>query len=482
MQPIMTPRDCPLRRKGCGGCQYAEIPYPQQLARKQADARKLLAEWGPVEPVLGMEDPCRYRCKVTASFAEDGRRGLVCGLYAKGSRRVLPADGCPLQDELAEQAVHAVLQAARECRYTVYDPMRRTGLVRHVQIRRGLYTGQLMVTLVTGPDILPGSRRFAARVRELCPDVTTLVQNLNPRPTSMVLGDKCRTLFGPGFIEDTLCGLRFRISPASFYQVNPRQTQRLYELAIREAGLTGRETVLDAYCGTGTIGLAAAGKAAQVLGVELNAAAVRDAQANARHNHIQNARFVCADAGEYMNRLAEEHAAPDVVFMDPPRSGSTPEFLAALGRLAPSRVVYISCDPSTQARDIALLVREGYRMKRVTPVDMFPYTEHLETVCLLSKLNTKQHIEINLDMDELDLTSAESKATYEEIKEYVLEHTGLKVSHLYIAQVKQKYGIIERENYNKPKSENSRQPKCPPEKEAAIMHALRHFGMLPNKS
>ena len=383
MQPIMTPRDCPLRRKGCGGCQYAEIPYPQQLARKQAHARKLLAEWGPVEPVLGMEDPCRYRCKVTASFAEDGRRGLVCGLYAKGSRRVLPADGCPLQDELAEQAVHAVLQAARECRYTVYDPMRRTGLVRHIQIRRGLYTGQLMVTLVTGPDILPGSRRFAARVRELCPDVTTLVQNLNPRPTSMVLGDKCRTLFGPGFIEDTLCGLRFRISPASFYQVNPRQTQRLYELAIREAGLTGRETVLDAYCGTGTIGLAAAGKAAQVLGVELNAAAVRDAQANARHNHIQNARFVCADAGEYMNRLAQEHASPDVVFMDPPRSGSTPEFLAALGRLAPSRVVYISCDPSTQARDIALLVREGYRMVRATPVDMFPYTEHLESVALL---------------------------------------------------------------------------------------------------
>lgn len=383
MQPIMTPRDCPLRRKGCGGCQYAEVPYSQQLARKQADARKLLAEWGPVEPVLGMEDPCRYRCKVTASFAEDGRRGLVCGLYAKGSRRVLPADGCPLQDELAEQAVHAVLQAARECRYAVYDPMRRTGLVRHVQIRRGLYTGQLMVTLVTGPDILPGSRRFAARVRELCPDVTTLVQNINPRPTSMVLGEKCRTLFGPGFIEDTLCELRFRISPASFYQVNPRQTQRLYELAIREAGLTGRETVLDAYCGTGTIGLAAAGKASQVLGVELNAAAVRDAQANARHNRIQNARFVCADAGEYMNRLAQEHAAPDVVFMDPPRSGSTPEFLAALGRLAPSRVVYISCDPSTQARDIALLAREGYRMKRATPVDMFPYTEHLESVALL---------------------------------------------------------------------------------------------------
>ena len=479
MQPIMTPRDCPLRRKGCGGCQYAEIPYPQQLARKQAHARKLLAEWGPVEPVLGMEDPCRYRCKVTASFAEDGRRRLVCGLYAKGSRRVLPADGCPLQDELAEQAVHAVLQAARECRYTVYDPMRRTGLVRHIQIRRGLYTGQLMVTLVTGPDILPGSRRFAARVRELCPDVTTLVQNLNPRPTSMVLGDKCRTLFGPGFIEDTLCGLRFRISPASFYQVNPRQTQRLYELAIREAGLTGRETVLDAYCGTGTIGLAAAGKAAQVLGVELNAAAVRDAQANARHNHIQNARFVCADAGEYMNRLAEEHAAPDVVFMDPPRSGSTPEFLAALGRLAPSRVVYISCDPSTQARDIALLVREGYRMVRATPVDMFPYTEHLETVVLLSKgeIDSKK-VRVEFSLEDMDMSGFQKGATYEQIKAYVLEHTGLKVSSLYISQIKRKCGLDVGQNYNLSKKEDAKVPQCPPEKEAAIMEALKYFQMI----
>ena len=376
---------CPLLRKGCGGCQLFTMPYSDQLARKQALARRLLGKFGPVQPALGMEDPWRYRCKVTASFATDPRRGLVCGLYAQGSRRVLPTADCPLQNRQAEQAIQAVLQAARECRYTAYDSVRRTGLLRHVQVRQGLFTGQQMVTLVTGPDILPGSRHFTARLRELCPGVTTLVQSVNPHPTSMVLGEKCRTLFGPGFIEDTLCGLRFRISPLSFYQVNPRQTQRLYELAIHEAGLTGEETVLDAYCGTGTIGLAAAHQAKGVLGVELNPAAVRDALANARRNQIQNARFVCADAGAYLNGLTAEGMAPDVVFLDPPRSGSTPEFLTALGRLAPPRLVYISCDPSTLARDIALLVQKGYNMVRATPVDMFPHTEHLETVALLKR-------------------------------------------------------------------------------------------------
>ena len=470
---------CPLLRKGCGGCQLLAMPYPEQLARKQSFARRLLEKWGPVQPIVGMEDPWRYRCKVTASFTTDPRQGLVCGLYAQGSRRVLPAATCPLQDRRAEQAIQAVLQAARECRYTAFDPARRTGLLRHVQVRQGLFTGQQMVTVVTGPDILPGSRRFAARVRELCPGLTTLVQNVNPRPTGMVLGEKCRILFGAGYIEDTLCGLRFRISPVSFYQVNPRQTQRLYELAIREANLTGKETVLDAYCGTGTIGLAAAGQARQVLGVELNAAAVRDAQANARRNHIQNARFVCADAGAYLNRLAGEHIAPDTVFLDPPRSGSTPEFLAALGRLAPPRVVYISCDPATQARDIALLAREGYRMIRAIPVDMFPHTEHVETVVLLSKgeIDSKK-VRVEFSLEDMDMFGFQKGATYEQIKAYVLEHTGLKVSSLYISQIKRKCGLDVGQNYNLSKKEDAKVPKCPPEKEAAIRDALKYFQMI----
>lgn len=376
---------CPLQKQGCGGCQHLAEPYPRQLARKQAAVEKLLSRFGPVEPILGMEDPWRYRCKVTASFANN-RQGLVCGLYAEGSRRVLPAAACLLQDPAAEQLVQAVLQAARDCRYTAWDPARGTGLLRHVQVRQGLFTGQQMATLVTGPDLLPGSRRFVARLRQLCPTLTTLVQSVNPRSTGMVLGEKCRVLFGPGAIEDELCGLRFRISPLSFYQVNPRQTRRLYERAIQAAGLTGRETVLDAYCGTGTIGLAAAGRAAQVLGVELNPAAVRDAQTNARRNGVRNVRFLCADAGACMARLAQEGAAPDVVFLDPPRAGSTPEFLRALARMGPARVVYISCDPATQARDIALLAGLGYRMERACPVDMFPHTDHIECVASLRRV------------------------------------------------------------------------------------------------
>ena len=264
----------------------------------------------------------------------------------------------------------------------------------------------------------------------------------------------------------------------SFYQINPVQTAVLYRLAVEAAHLTGKETVLDAYCGIGTIGLTAADRCKQVLGVEVNRDAVQDAIGNARHNGVRNARFVAADATAWMLDAARQGLKADVVFMDPPREGSTPQFLTSLARLAPRRVVYVSCNPETLARDLAQLTALGYRTQEITPVDMFPHTEHIETVCALSKLQSKEHIEIEVAMDEMDLTSAESKATYEEIREYVFEHTGLKVSHLYIAQVKQKYGIIERENYNKPKSENAKQPQCPLEKEKAITEALQHFGMI----
>lgn len=260
--------------------------------------------------------------------------------------------------------------------------------------------------------------------------------------------------------------------------MNPQQTEVLYQTAIRLAGLTGKETVVDAYCGIGTIGLCAAPRAGQVIGVERNPAAVRDAMANARRNHLGNARFFCADATEWMAHAAAENLRPDVVFLDPPRAGSTPDCIRAVAGMAPRRVVYVSCDPETLARDVALFATHGYHAQKFVPVDLFPHTRHIETVCLLSKLKSTQHIEVELDMDELDLTDAEKKATYQEIKDYVLKHTGLKVSSLYIAQVKQKCGIIERENYNKPKSENAKQPQCPMEKEKAIMEALKHFGMI----
>ena len=285
-------------------------------------------------------------------------------------------------------------------------------------------------------------------------------------------------LYGKGFILDTLCGKTYALSPRSFYQVNPVQTAVLYGLAVDAARLTGKETVLDAYCGIGTIGLTASGKARQVVGVELNRDAVRDAIGNAKHNGVKNARFFAADATAWIQEAAEAGQRADVIFMDPPREGSTPRFLESVARMAPKRVVYVSCNPETMARDLALLTQKGYRAEGFVPVDLFPQTAHCETVCLLSKLNAKQHIEVDIHMDELDLTDAEKKATYSEIKEYVLEHTGLKVSSLYIAQVKQKCGIIERENYNKPKSDDAKQPQCPPDKEKAIKEALKHFGMI----
>lgn len=376
---------CEKVRMGCGGCQLLALPYPQQLAQKQRQVVSLLGGLGPVLPILGMEYPFHYRCKVTATFTAGPKGELQCGIYAQGSHRVVPVSSCLLQDEEAERAVQAILQAARQCRYAAYDEDRGTGLVRHVLVRRGLYTGQLLAVLVTAHSQLPGSRRFAGLVRAACPSLTTLVQNINPRRTSVVLGSQQKVLFGPGAIEDELCGYTFRISPTSFYQVNPRQTERLYRCAVEFAGLTGREQVLDAYCGTGTIGLLAAQKAGQVVGVELNPAAVRDAHVNARRNQVRNIHFETEDATLYMEQLARQGTAPDIVLMDPPRTGSTPAFLAALCLLAPRRVVYISCDPVTQARDARCLAQNGYVLRKAQPVDFFPHTQHIECIALFER-------------------------------------------------------------------------------------------------
>ena len=349
-------------------------------------------------------------------------------------------------------------------------------------VRRGKTSGQVLVVLVTAQENLPGSRNFVKALREKAPWVTSVAQNCNPRRTSAVLGSDVRTLYGPGKITDTLCGLQFAISPRSFYQVNPEQTEVLYAKAIEFAALTGKETVIDAYCGIGTIGLCAAGRAKQVIGVERNPDAVRNACANAAANKINNARFICADATDWMRAAAQPNSGlphPDVVFLDPPREGSTPACIDAVAAMKPKRVVYVSCNPETLARDLTHLSRRGWKALKIQPVDLFPRTKHVETVCLLSKLNVKHHIEVEITMDELDLTAAESKATYDEIKAYVLEKFGFKVSQLYIAQIKRKCGIIERKNYNQSKKEDAKVPKCPPEKEAAIMDALKHFQMIP---
>lgn len=458
------------------------LDYAEQLKQKEAAVRKLVGKYGPVAPIRGAENPCHYRNKVISTFAAGPGGKLMSGIYAAGTHKVLPVESCLLQDEVLDTVMQAVRAAASTCRYQPYNEDKGTGLLRHCLLRRGVVSGQVMVVLVTAQPVLPGAKNFVrallAEAEKRHVPVTTVVQNYNPRRTSVVLGEEEKVLYGKGFILDTLCGKTYALSPRSFYQINHDQTEVLYGLAVEAACLTGKEVVLDAYCGIGTIGLTASGRAKQVVGVELNRDAVRDAIGNARHNNVKNARFFVADATQWITEAVAAGQRADVIFMDPPREGSTPQFIESVARMAPKRVVYVSCNPETMARDLALLTAKGYRAEGFTPVDLFPQTAHCETVCLLSKLNAKQHIEVDIHMDELDLTDAEKKATYSEIKEYVLEHTGLKVSSLYIAQVKQKCGIIERENYNKPKSDDAKQPQCPPDKEKAIKEALKHFGMI----
>lgn len=381
------PNSCPNFSQKCGGCPLLDTPYPEQLRQKQARLQKLLGRFAPVEAVRGMAEPWHYRNKAIASFAM--RQGkLVCGLYAEGTHRVLPGADCLLQGQALNRTLAAVVEAARSCRWTAYDEDRHTGLLRHV-VLRGTRDGNVLVTLVTPTPALPGSRNFCATLRKAAPWVAGIVQNINPTETSAVLGSREKILYGPGYVLDTLCGLRFAISSRSFYQVNPQQTEVLYHTAIRLAGLTGKETVVDAYCGIGTIGLCAAPRAGQVIGVERNPAAVRDAMANARRNHLGNARFFCADATEWMTRVAAENLRPDVVFLDPPRAGSTPDCIRAVAGMAPRRVVYVSCDPETLARDVALFAGHGYHAQKFVPVDLFPHTRHIETVALLTGPATK---------------------------------------------------------------------------------------------
>ena len=334
-----------------------------------------------------------------------------------------------------------------------------------------------MLCLVSAQENLPHTDKLIESLKNEKAIKSVLI-NINPDDTNAVLGEKCIPLLGDGCITDILCGVKVRISPLSFYQVNRAQAEKLYKKAAEYAVDKKIKLLLDLYCGAGTIGLSMADKAEELIGIETVAPAIEDAKKNAAANGIENARFICADAGEAAEKLLGEGKRPEVIVLDPPRKGCSEQTIKAAAKMAPDRIVYVSCDPATLARDCAVFKELGYEVEEATPVDLFPRTAHVETVCLMSKLQSKEHIEIEVAMDELDLTAAESKATYEEIKAYVLEHNGLKVSHLYIAQVKQKYGIIERENYNKPKSENAKQTQCPPEKEKAITEALHHFGMI----
>ena len=393
---------CPVSDK-CGGCQYIDLSYDRQLKEKQRAAEKLLKPYGRVEQIIGMEEPAHYRNKVHAVFDFQKGRGIVSGTYQEGTHRVVPVEECLLEDQRADAIIASIRQLAKSFKLKAYDEDTGYGLLRHVLIRVGHTTGQIMVVLVLGSPILPSKKNFVNALCKLHPEITTILLNVNNKRTSMVLGEKEQVLYGRGYIEDVLCGRRFRISSKSFYQVNAVQTEKLYGRALEYAALTGKETVIDAYCGIGTIGLAAAAHAKKVIGVELNQAAVKDAVVNAKLNGIRNADFYQNDAGRFMIQFAEAGEKADVVFMDPPRGGSTAAFMEAVLRLNPEKIVYISCNPETLARDLTYLTgsgqagkesgkagrRSGYRVEEMTPVDMFPFTANIEVVCLLNNRKSK---------------------------------------------------------------------------------------------
>ncbi len=375
---------CPVSAK-CGGCQWINIDYREQVEVKANRFRRLMEPYCRPEKLIAMEEPAHYRNKVHAAFGEDRRRNAISGIYEEKSHRIVPVDSCLIENEKADQIIVSVRGLLKSFKIRPYNEDMGYGLLRHVMVRVGRATGQIMVVLVLTSPVMPSKNNFVKALRQLHPEITTIVVNVNDRDTSMVLGEKEQVIYGKGYIEDEICGMTFRISPRSFYQVNPVQTEKLYAKAMEYAGLTGKETVLDAYCGTGTIGLIAAGRAREVTGVELNRDAVRDAVSNAKRNKVANIHFYQNDAGRFLLEMAEQSAEVDVLFLDPPRSGSDEAFLNAVAKIGPKRIVYISCNPETLVRDLQVLGKKGYKPEKCVAVDMFPFTESLEAVVALSR-------------------------------------------------------------------------------------------------
>ncbi len=380
---------CPVSKK-CSGCQMQNLTYQDGLRWKQAQVVKLLGQYGRVQPIIGMENPTHYRNKVQVAFGMTRQHKIISGVWQSREQKITVVDRCMIEDSAASEIAITVRKLLSAFKMTAWTEQ-EGGFLRHLLIRRGFATGQIMVVLVAGTPVFPSKKNFVAALLRAHPEITTVVFTVNNSDTNLLLGDREEVLYGKGYIEDVLCGLTFRISPKSFYQVNPVQTEVLYRTAIDFAGLTGKETVLDAYCGIGTIGLAAASGVRRVIGVELNADAVEDARKNKQQNHIQNASFVCADAGEYLTDVAaqpQDGQKIDVLFMDPPRAGASREFLNAVLRCVPEKIVYISCNPETQARDLKQLTggrQPAYRVKKIQPVDMFPWTHHVENIVLLER-------------------------------------------------------------------------------------------------
>ena len=479
--PHRCNRACPVA-KLCGGCDFWHMDYEEETRLKAERVKTCLNRLGGETltevPILAAPDCRGYRNKAQYPVASKKGRAYA-GFFRAGTHNVVENQRCLILPEETDAVKDAVMDYVNQFRVSVYDETTHKGLLRHIYVRRGAVSGQILVCLVCNGEKLPKVDALLSRLQKI-PGFTTLVLSVNRSKGNAVLGDKFITLYGPGYIEDTLCGLNFRLSPRSFYQVNHHQAQRLYETAIEKAGITKNDTVLDLYCGVGTITLAMASAAGKVMGVEVIPQAVEDAKDNARRNGIENAEFFCGDAGQAALELEKNGVRPDVVVVDPPRKGLNADTIEALSRMAPRRIVYVSCDPATLARDVALLKERGYTLQSATAADLFPRCAHVETVVLLSKgeIDSK-NIRVEFSLEDMDMSEFQDGATYPQIKAYVLEHTGLKVSSLYISQVKRKCGLEVGKNYNLPKSEDARQaPTCPQEKEDAIREALQYFGMI----
>lgn len=478
--PIRAKNFCPIAEK-CGGCCFAHIKYESELeikAQQVADNFKRLGKLDITPaPIIPSPSAERYRNKAQYPVGSDGRFATI-GFYAPMTHRIIDCADCLLQPKEFSEITDIFRNWIREKKISVYNEADGSGIIRHIYIRKAVVTGQIMVCIVANSDSIPHAEALIEQLKEI-DGLASVILNINRDKTNVVLGKECKTLFGSDYITDELCGLKFNLSPLSFYQVNHDGAEILYNKAKEYAALTGSETLVDLYCGTGTIGLTMAKDVKSLIGVEIIPQAIENAKENARLNGIDNAEFICADAAQAASTLLERGVKPDIVILDPPRKGCDEALIKTVAEMSPERVVYVSCDSATLARDCQRFAALGYRTLAATPVDMFPHTAHVETVVLLSKgeIDSKK-VRVDFSLEGMDMSGFQKGATYDQIKAYVLEHSGMKVSSLYISQVKRKCGLDVGQNYNLPKTENAKQLQCPPEKELAIREAFNYFGML----